>query len=91
MTRVRLILDYAAAGFTEAASSVDGVDGWEAGLHHFHNSDFLRSWMEDLFPSQVVMHHGKMFSVLGDPWGLTLKGSMIQWFQESGKPQSAHQ
>ena len=32
MSRVRRILDYCGY-FSEAAGSVDGVNGWEAGLH----------------------------------------------------------
>ena len=52
MSRVHGVLNYAGC-FAKAAGSVDGVNGWEAGLHdgtglrsHTTLCSFLRSWSE---------------------------------------------
>ena len=67
MSGVRGVLDYAGC-FSEAAGSVDRVNGWEAGLRdglgYVHNPlYFLRSWSEQE-PYQAVIHLERMLFIV---------------------------
>ena len=68
MSGVRGVLDYAGY-FSEAAGSVDGVNGWEAGLrdgtglHSRPLCSSLLSWAEQE-PYQAVIQPERMLSMV---------------------------